>query len=154
MASKDVNTVQRRFEDGGLLTIGDGTDVLTVYNIMPGTFKHSMPKRTPIEHTDRGVQQQPVMGNDELGTVEFTLKVGRTTGDDLMTSLNVTPTNTNLVKEYTVTAKVPGYRSGTTGDVFTTTNAYLAEQMVRSAGTEFDTIAVRMKFRTATLTTY
>jgi hypothetical protein len=154
MASKNVNQVQTRFEDGGSLTIGDGTDVLTVFNIMPGTFKHSMPKRTPLEHTDRGVQQQPVMGNDELGTVEFTLKVGKVTGDDLMTNLNVTPTTTNLVKEYTVTASVPGYRAGTTGDRFTTANAFLAEQMVRSAGTDFDTIQVKMKFRTATLATY
>jgi len=154
MAAKDVNTVQRRFEDGGLVTIGDGTDVLTPYNLMPGTVKHSMPKRTAIEHTDRGIQQQPVMGDDELGTLEFTLKVGKVTGDDLMTTLNVTPTTTNLVKEYTVTIKVPNYRSATTGDVFTTTNAFLAEQMVRSAGTEFDTINVKMKFRTATLATY
>lgn len=154
MAAKNVNTVQRRFEDGHIVTIGNGTDVLTVFNIMEGSFKRSAPKREHLYHTDNGVQQPPIMGNDELGDLEFTMKGGKDTGDELMTTLNEIPANTNQAKEFTVTVKIPDYRGATTGEVFTTTNASLAAQLMRQAGRDFDTIPVKMKYRTLTLATY
>jgi len=154
MATVNVNTVQRRFEDSGVFKINNGTDDLVVANIMPGAMRVTLPKRTAIEHTDRGVQQQAVMGDDELGELEVTLKAGLKTGNDLMTSLNTTPTTTNLVKEYTATIDIPAYRGASTGDRFTTANAYLAQQMELQTGAEFDQVRVRMKFRTGSWATY
>jgi len=154
MATVNVNTVQRRFEDSGVFEVNNGTDDLVVANTMPGTVRVTLPKRTAIEHVDRGVQQQPVQGDDELGELEVTLKAGKKTGNDLMTALNTTPTGTNLVKEYIVTIDIPDNRGASTGDRFTTANAFLAQQMELQTGAEFDQIRVRMKFRTGAWATY
>lgn len=154
MAAKNANTTRRRFEGGGILTIGNGTDVYTVANIVPGSVRRIMPMETPLETTDRDTQQRPYRGVDMLGDFEVTVYGGKESTDELMTVLLATPAASNQVSEFTVTTKIPDHRTATTGESFTTTNAYLKGQPERQTGTDFDTIKFTMGFRTYTIASY
>lgn len=154
MASKNANTSRRRFEGGGVITIGNGTDVFTVQNIVPGSTRRVLPMETPLEGVDRDTQVQPYRGPDQLGEFELTIFGGQDTTDQLMSVLMAVPASSNQVKEFTVTVKIPDYRGASTGESFVTANAYLAGRPERQGGAEFDTCKFSMKFRTYTISTY
>lgn len=139
----------RRFESGGSLVLNDGATAYTVLLIEPGTFKHTPPTRDGLNYTDRGVQQSPIEGDDTLGEFELVVKAVAYEATSLV-SLALAVSTNGLKKEYTsLVASVLDGRGGTT--VLKETLGFVTfAAPERAAGTDFDKITLKGKFRTYT----
>lgn len=156
MATVQVNTVVRAFENSGVLKINNGTDDLVVGNIVPGTLQVTLPRREQKPFTDRGVQQTPVMGDDTLGEIQVDVRLGKKTGNELLAQLIAANASGVSVKTYTVTIDVPDNRGASTGERFTSANAFLMESLKSQEGTsaEAGRVTIRMGFTSGAWATY
>ena len=156
MATVNVNTALRTFENSGVLKINNGTDDLVVGNIVPGTLKVTLPRREQKPYTDRGVQQTPVMGDDTLGELSVDLRLGKKTGSEILAQLGAANASGVAVKTFTVTIDVPDYRSATTGERFTSSNAFLMENLTSEEGSsaEAGKLSLKMGFTSGSWSAY
>lgn len=150
----DIHGVIARFNDSGtaIITIG-----ATEYNIVhkePGTLQIEGAMRENLHFVTSGIQQPPVMGDDQLGKIRMTVKVGGFEALSLFTQLTTANTSSNLASEFTFEVKVPAKRGGTTGTKFTTTNASCPTPPKWKEGARFDTLDFELNFRTGAVATY
>lgn len=147
----DLNTGVRRLESGAEVLLG--TDVLK--NTQPGSISWSTPIRQRLEYTDRGTQQVPLEGDDQLCDISISLKAGGQAGaTGIINALNVASTN-NLAKTYGLAVKIPNLKGAAAGESFTWAAVWLAEPAQFRAGVDFDTIELRLKSVTGpTVATY
>lgn len=143
----NVNTIVRRWEAGGVLTINE-SGAQVVKNIMGGSLLWRPLRRTPVMYRDRGVIQTPLEGDDEPTEIEFTVHGGSYLTADLHGILSTTgSTTTGLVNLFdTVVIRIPVARAGATGEDITFTNCWVTERPeVRHGGeNELDTVAWKM----------
>lgn len=149
MAISTIHPSVVRFESGGLLVFSDGTDVLTIANVVPGSlsFEPPMPQQG-LDYSDRGVQQARLQGDDGLGSLSFRTRGTKYFTKNLTEVLSAANTTANTMKEWTVTIKVPDYRGATTGTI--TVLVASRNKIDFKAGTDFDEIGVDMSVRSWT----
>lgn len=150
MASESIHADVVRFESGGILTFTDGSDTLTVKNIVPGSLSFDPPMpQEGLDYSDRGVQQAAVQGDDGLGSLTFRTRGTKFFARNLINLLTVSnPASVNTMREWTVTIKNPDYRGATTGTV--TILVARRKKVDFKAGTDFDEVGVEMVVRTWT----
>lgn len=137
MASTPVNATPKRFENGGVIKLVDGSDDYPILNVEAGTIEIVDPIREAVEYTDRGVQQQPLEGDDVQGSIRVSVKNGAFTGAASLRGLLATAGSTGLVKEYGIIIDIADYRGASTGQRITVTNAYMdrsSPQSMRTGG--------------------
>jgi len=149
MATEAIHEGVVRFESAGTLVFSDGTDILTVNNIVPGSLSFEPPARGPLGYTDRAVQQAPLEGDDTLGTLSFRTRGTKFETNNLFNRLNTANATANTMKEWVVTIKVPNYRDAAAGTVTVLSGASRTKTDFK-AGTDFDEIGVEMSFRSWT----
>ena len=155
MAADTIHDVTRRFESGGILTIsGFGADTLTIAGVVPGSLNFTPPGRQVLPFTDRGVQQAPLDGDDELGKVSFDVRGSKETTNHLMTLVTAAPSGATAT-EGTITIKFPDGRGASTGLVYAFAGVSRGELPSYKAGTDFDVMSFSFMCRSWTApTTY
>lgn len=155
MAADTIHDVTRRFESGGTVTItGFGADTLTIPGVVPGSLNFTPPARNVLPYTDRGVQQVPLDGDDELGKVSFDVRGSKETTNHLMTLVTAAPSGATAT-EGTITIKFPDGRGASTGLVYAFAGVSRGELPSYKAGTDFDVMSFSFMCRSWTApTTY
>lgn len=148
----NANQTVRRFENGGTLTINNGADYV-VFNIVSGTLSITDAFPQPLKYWDRATPQTPLVGDTQYGEVRFSIRGGKFDGSgELWDILSAAAAASNLVREFTVVAKIFTYAGAATGESLTISDAHLAEPMKFQAGTELDQVDIVMQFRTRVAT--
>lgn len=148
----NINQTVRRWENGGLLTINNGA-AYDVFNVVRGTLEITDAFPQPIAYWDRATPQTPLVGDTQYGEARFTINAGKFDGTELWDVLTAAASPaSNLVREFTVTVKIPTYGGATTGESLTIADAHLAEPPKWRAGTELDTVEFVLRFRTKVAT--
>jgi hypothetical protein len=148
MAAVNINTTVQNFDDhGGIITLDDGTNVSTIKNVVPETLEVTQPMRAVKNRLDRAVQQSPRMGADGLGSIKFQCYAGSMLTGQLA-ALAQTQGSNGLVKTFTATIKIPGYRGSTTGEQLVTANAYFVKQPDRKGGSGEDLLDIELAYLT------
>lgn len=152
MAALDINdALPMCFDFGGILTINDGTDTGTMFNIEPGSLEVQEGGYEPREYQDRSVNKTPLKGKERPSTINFRLKDSKamTEAKNVYALADQTDA-TGVVKTFTVVIKVPhAGTGGSTGDQITFAGCYFEPRPRRVPGAEFDIIEVSMKSTTA-----
>lgn len=147
-----TNATVRRWENGGLLTINNGT-AYDISNIVRGTVEITDAFPQPIMYHDRATPQVPLVGDTQYGEARFSINAGKFDGTELWDILTAAASPaSNLVREFTVTVKIPTYGGAATGESLTIADAHLAEPPKWKAGTELDTVDFVLRFRTKVVT--
>lgn len=135
-------TASARFEAGGIFSITpQGGTILVVLNIAPGTIGVKPVMITPIPWEDRMVQQVPLEGKVEPGEIRVTLRCSKYATAELWTVLTARKAAPDgYVPVHAIEVKVPAHKTGTTGEKFNTTTAYLKEAPTLKGGADFDTV--------------
>lgn len=137
----DINTIPRRFEKGGTLTINDGTTTNTIKNMEPGTLEYHHPSPAPLEYADRDVPQRPLQGPQTRPYLKFQIKAGAADSETLA-AIFITPTpvatDDGQVPEFAITMQIPDDAGDSTGWTIPITDAYTMTRPVYRAGVEFD----------------
>lgn len=124
MASSNINASPRRWENGGTIKIISGADDYSILNVEQGVIELVEPTREAVEYKDRGVQQQPLEGDDIMGSLKVDVKSGSFVGATSLRGLLLAAGSSGLVKEYSIEIKVPGSRGDATGESLTCTNCF------------------------------
>lgn len=132
----NTNTVERRLEAGGIITITYNAVAYVFMTLRPGTLRWKNGLREVILDHDRDSLIQGELGQERPSEIEFD---GRFTGVDtaamdLFAILRQELTNSNKVREFTVEIKFPDHRSAIVGDMITFTKCFLAEGIQYAAG--------------------
>lgn len=135
-----INSGVKRFENGGILTLTVSATAQIMANVMPGTLKVSEGFAKRLEYTDRGVQQTPIPGDEELCVAEFELRLGKLQGsNELMTLARASGTN-GAIKTYdSLEIKFLDGPSAATGEKITMANCWFDSVPKVETG-EFDRI--------------
>lgn len=155
-----INTVVRRWENGGVVTI-DGD---TISNVEAGTLKWTPAMRTRIEYKDRGIPQAPLEGDDGYSDIELEVKIGDYEGVDSIYTKLMAAGSSGLAKQLTnFIVTIPNYRGASAGQTITWTTSgtsvvYVSEPPSYTAGGENDgldklTVKLRATFA-PTIATY
>ena len=153
MADKNIGASDpRRFHNGGLLIISDGTDNFTVKKIRSGTARCRDGRRSIAYAADQGAQLRPRLGDKQYSSieldVEFTDEHGTDSLQDLMSLAAVTDGN---VPEYTVTIIWLDDLDETAGIQVTYALSHFSESFSiegTADGEHGDTVPIRMMSRT------
>lgn len=146
----NVNTNAQRFLAGGILEIVDGGTTHTLLNLKPGSLRWKPATASPVTYTDRGVQQQPLRGDDVLGEVSVEVHAMAFETNSLYDVLMAEGTN-GVVKEYTINIKIPtAGRGGSSGELIPFLTAHIDRTTVEwQEGTDTDTLRFTARFRTS-----
>lgn len=140
----DVNAgTPRRFEAGGVITLTDGATVYTIKNTQPGTLRIAPGMTERLNYTDRGVQQTPLEGDDQLTEIDIDCKVASLDSDNLY-QLASAAGSSGLVKLYDLDIQIEDYRGASAGDEISGLEVWFREPPVIQAGADFDTISLRL----------
>ena len=148
MAAVDINeALPIAFELGGTLTINDGTDTCTVFNIEPGSMEVDPGGYEPRVYQDRGANKTPLKGKARESVIKFRVKDSKAmTETKGIFALASQTDSTGVVKTFTVVIKIPHAGvGGTAGDQITFTGCYFEPYPKRVPGAEFDIIDVTMR---------
>ena len=119
MADVNVNANIRRFQNGGAIRIVSGSDTLVVLNVDSGqgSISWNIPGTITIAHTDRGVIQDPLKGEEQAIGLSIRLKAGalNTTNElrNLFRTDKASPDNKKRL--FDITFRFPDYPGATTG---------------------------------------
>lgn len=142
----NTNTTVKRWNSGGLLKFGSDT----VLNTQEGSLEFTPPRRAAIPFSDRGVQQTPLDGDEQLGEWKVSLKCGHGDATSLMATYNANPSATANATTFTVVIDVLDYRGATTGKRMTLTNCFLTKAISWKEGTQWDTLEIQGNCLSAT----
>lgn len=135
----------RRIEAGAILTFNDGTTTWTFTSIRPGTLRWKAGHHKPLNFTERGEQQFPYEGDEQLSEFELdVLYAGAQATDDVGKFLLARDTTTGKMKSWTIVLKNPTLKGSVTGEQITWANSYLMDGLEFNAGTEFDQLKCKM----------
>lgn len=145
------NTVLKRFEAGGILTISDGTTTLTILRIKAGSLKFDPGFYDPIEYKDRGVIMVPLEGDEMPGDVEFEVFFsGGADASDVIKHLMQRDTTNYLMKEYTIVAKFPNNKGAAAGHQVTFAHCILPQGGIGyQSGEKLDSVKAKMRHNEA-----
>lgn len=157
MAVVNTNGTVKRWLNGGTLTITGAADTHPILNIHEGaiTFKPVMRER--LYFKDRGVNQQPLEGDDTLGELSVEVNCGALAGSTSLLNLLIAEdaTDAQVAKEYaSFIMDFPNTRGSSAGERVTFTNVSIPEPPEFSKGTEHDTLKFTARFRAHTVATY
>lgn len=146
----NVNVTVKRFLAGGILEIVDGGTTHTLLNLKPGTLRWKPCAWQPVLYPDRGVQQQPLRGDDQMGELSVEVHAAQFATTALYSVLMTEGAN-GLVKEYTINVKIPtAGRGGATGELIPFLTAHIDPTSVEwQEGTDIDTLRFTARFRTS-----
>lgn len=120
-----INAGAKRFENGGIVTLTVSATGYTVGLLVPGTLKVSEGRKKLIEFTDRGTQQTPIIGDDELCMAEFEVYLGKLQGsNELLTLARAAGTNGALKTYDSLELKFPDSPTASTGEKLTMANCW------------------------------
>ena len=138
-----VNQTPRRFEQGGVLTIGADTIAM----IMPGTITVMPALEEKIEFHDRDVPQVPLIGKRGYGEINLQLRGGKYAASEMYTALQAAASPaSNVTKVFTFELQIPEHAAATTGEKFSCAQAFLASDGLKwNAGTEADTLDIKLR---------
>lgn len=143
----DVNASVRRFENGGTIEINDGT-ARNVLNVITGSLEWTPAFRGRILDKDRGVYNDPVLGDNMLAELSLGVRTGKFAGASEVYAILMQAGTGDVPKLFaTVTVKIPDFRGHTAGESLTWTNAWLAEPPSYKAGGEgeMDTLTFKLQ---------
>ena len=143
-----------RIEAGSTITLNDGTTTFELKNLEPGTVRLKPGGVEMLTWTDRGAQQTPVIGDDQLTSVEMSLKLAKTASSQRFVAMSQTQQDaTSLVaKLYTLVIKMLDSRGAATGLSWTLANCYFAEPVEVQSGAKFDIVRLKLMSKTPTVT--
>lgn len=149
MAANDINQSTRVFQAGGVLTIDDGTDVHTVFNLEPGSLSWTDPTPKRLEFTDRGPVQTPLELDDQYGTLDVTVRCG-TYVNGIIAKMRGRNATANTPRTFSVVIKIPNYRGAAAGESLTWAagKVFLRESVEWKAGGETSHDTATFKFGT------
>jgi hypothetical protein len=146
----DLNTGVRRFNSGATVTLG--TD--PIKNIEGGSVSWEYLVRQRLEYTDRGIQQTPLEGDDQLCDITLTVKAGIQVTNGLTNTLIAASSN-NLVKTFALAIRIPNSQGAAAGESFTWAAVWLVDKPKFQEGVGFDTISYTLRSITGpTVATY
>ncbi len=157
MAVVNTNVTVKRWENGGTLTITGATDTHPIKNIKAGGISFKPVMRERLYYKDRGVQQQPLEGDDTLGELTVEVRAGALAGSTALMTLLVAEdaTDTHVAKEYaSFIMDFPNTRDSSAGERFTFTNVSIPEPPDYNADVEQDTLTFTARFRSHSVATY
>lgn len=157
MAVVNTNGTVKRWLNGGTLTITGAADTHPILNIHEGalTFKPVMRER--LYYKDRGVQQQPLEGDDTLGELSVEVNCGALVGSTALMSLLIAEdaTDAQVAREYaSFIMDFPNTRGSSAGERLTFANVSIPEPPEFGKGTEHDTLKFTARFRGYSSATY
>lgn len=157
MAVVNTNGTVKRWLNGGTLTITGASDTHPILNIHEGalTFKPVMRER--LYFKDRGVQQQPLEGDDTLGELSVEVNCGALAGATSLLNLLLAEdaTDAQVAKEYaSFIMDFPNTRGSSAGERVTFTYVSIPEPPEFSKGTDHDTLKFTARFRGYSSATY
>lgn len=128
-----INTATRRFEEGGIFTITESGDK-EVQLIVAGSISWKPSFKMPIKFTDRGLQQPPKEGDQEVSEISLQVHTGKFAGSELYSVLMAAASGGSPNFFDTLTLKIPDNRAASTGELLTWSNVWLAEAPTYQAG--------------------
>jgi len=157
MAAVNVNTVLKRALNGGIVTATDATNTYTIANIEDGELNFTPVMRDAIEYHDRGVQQQPLEGNDQFGEFSLEVNCGQLTGANSLFAALTQAGSSGLVFQFTnFIIDIPTNRGAATGERVTLTSVYISRTPppTFSKGSRLDTLKFSGKYRSHSVASY
>ena len=157
MAVVNTNGTLKRWLNGGTLTITGAADTHPILNIHDGGISWKPPMRDRVHYKDRGVNQQPLEGDDVLGELSVEVNCGALAGStSLLTLLTAEDaTDTNVAKEYaSFIMDFPNTRGSSAGERITFTNVSIDPSPEWTKGMDYDKLKFTAKFRSYTVATY
>lgn len=153
----NVNTTPKRFESGGVLTITPTLptgSAMTVLNINPGTLNFSKPIREAHPYTDRGVQQQPLEGDNGRGKFKIVVKAVKREAAGLLATLAANgPTsssNAGCKATFQIDVTIPDALGGSVSTRYTFADFFLTSPPEFQAGADFDSVTFEGEYLTYT----
>lgn len=156
MSNINAGTVLR-FDNGGVLTLTKSASQYVIANLEGGGVTiEKIPKRKVLPYTDRGVQQVPLEGDDQLALVTVRAKRVLYATGDLFALLSAAGTAGQVNLFDSLEIKTPGYRGSVAGDKFTMTNCWLADDSFKPlvGGADFDGVEFSIEGPNLTPTTF
>lgn len=139
-----------RFENGGVLTLTISATAYTISNIVGGSIEFVEPSYEEIEYKDRGLQQQPGLGDQRLGMLKCTCQATTFAASDLRDRLKTAGSAGKVYEFDSIIFDVPAYRGASTGMRYTALGASLKVDTLKyKAGSEWDQVEFEMRIRTS-----
>ena len=157
MAAVNTNGTVTRWLNGGTLTITGATDTYPILNIHEGAINWKPPMRERQYYKDRGVQQQPLEGDDILGELSVEVNSGALAGSTSLMNLLIAEdaTDTQVALEYaSFLFRLPNTRGSSAGQLVTFTNVSIDAPPEWTKGERNDTLKFTAKFRSMSVATY
>lgn len=146
-----------RFEDGSTMSVtpagGSAADLL---NIIGGTMVDTPAVRQTLAvDIDRGnIVGPPRAGDEQPGTLSLDVKHTASGGATELVELLDKEGNDGMIPTMGIVIKIPDFAGATVGVSYTYTDCYRLEPLTRNAGTEFDTLNLRLGYLTRTKADY
>lgn len=143
MAAKNVNLTRYVFEHGGKIKLDNGTDVLTIVDIVEGGGELSIKAglRETKRFTLQGVLQTPLEGNQQYTDVSFSVGYTSDVGADALETQFATLGTNGRKKVWTMTVEIYDAPAGTLKKTLTLANFFVESYDIRG-GKPFDSMAI------------
>lgn len=133
-----------RLEANGVIQLVDGVTEYDIFALEPGTVEIHPGFYEPLTYKDRGEQQPPLEGDEQLSTVRLTLKLTTLQASEVYAILTSRASDGKM-KLFSFVAKWKDTKHGGTYEVATIANCFLSNgaPVIRTSD-RFDLLEIEM----------